>query len=103
MGAARPTASRPQIFRQIARRGYASGGHESAKAGGDAIWAAGAVAVTAPTGDKNSQSAKQEGLSNTDTKHSTDIGNDPSKSKKAEGGPDTAKVKGTVDPNRPQV
>merc|ERR1712072_665219 len=46
--AARPTASRPQIFRQIARRGYASGGHESAKAGGDAIWAAGAVAVTAP-------------------------------------------------------
>lgn len=36
--AARPTAARPQLFRQIARRGYASGGHESAKASGDAPW-----------------------------------------------------------------
>ncbi|KUJ21728.1 uncharacterized protein LY89DRAFT_694232 [Mollisia scopiformis] len=52
---------------------------------------------------QNSQDGKQEGLSNTDTKHSTDITNDPSKSKKSEGGPDTAKVKGTVDPKRPQV
>jgi len=46
---ARPTSARPQLFRQVVRRGYASGGHESAKAGGDAVWAAGAVAVTAPT------------------------------------------------------
>lgn len=53
-------------------------------------------------GSTNTQSGKQEGLSNTDTKHSTDTTNDPSKSKKAEGGPDTAKVKGTVDPKRPQ-
>ncbi|KAB8299786.1 hypothetical protein EYC80_000038 [Monilinia laxa] len=233
----RPTVARPQ-FNQVARRTYASGGHEHAKAGGDAVWAAGAVAVTVPTcwflisnkpesshghgghGDghgahaeeheeeeekpeekeddkpaeseekpeekeepkksdesdsddetkdqdtpatsddesvvgetdknvqksvpdakggnktrleskaaikqgedgsegseeepsdkaaaskepqgKNSQSGKQEGLSNTDTKHSTDITNDPSKSKKSEGAPETAKVKGTVDPNRPQ-
>lgn len=48
-------------------------------------------------------SGKQEGLSNTDTKHSTDISNNPNKSKKSEGGPDTAKVKGTVDPNRKAV
>ncbi|KAK3166731.1 hypothetical protein OEA41_009856 [Lepraria neglecta] len=52
---------------------------------------------------RTSQSGKQEGLSNTDTKHSTDIANDPEKSTKAEGGPETAKNKGTVDPSRPQV
>ncbi|TAQ89583.1 hypothetical protein B7494_g2086 [Chlorociboria aeruginascens] len=46
--AVRPTTARPQLFRQVARRGYASGGHE-AKAGGDAVWAAGAIAVTVPT------------------------------------------------------
>ncbi|PBP18209.1 hypothetical protein BUE80_DR011100 [Diplocarpon rosae] len=47
---ARLTAVRPQIFRQTQislRRGYSSG-HGSAKAGGDAVWAAGAVAVTVP-------------------------------------------------------
>jgi len=239
----RPTVARPQ-FNHIARRTYASGGHGHAKAGGDAVWAAGAVAVTVPTcwflisnapdnshghgghGDshgkahaeeheeeekseeeekpeehedkpaeseektedkeepketdksdesssddeakdqdtpatsdddsvvgetdknvrksfpdakggnkgkleskaaikqgednskgkdgepadkpaaskealgKNTQSGKQEGLSNTDTKHSTDITNNSDKSQKVEGAPETAKVKGTVDPNR---
>ncbi|KAE8444057.1 hypothetical protein EG329_000925 [Mollisiaceae sp. DMI_Dod_QoI] len=60
------------------------------------------AAASKPAGGNNSQSGKQEGLTNTDTKHSTDIGNDPAKSKKSEGGPDTAKVKGTVDPKRPQ-
>lgn len=54
-------------------------------------------------GNQNTQSGKQEGLTNTDTKHSYDITNDPTKSKKAEGGPDTAKLKGTVDPKRGQV
>jgi len=49
---------------------------------------------------KNTQSGKQEGLSNTDTKHSTDITNNSDKSQKVEGAPETAKVKGTVDPNR---
>ena len=49
----------------------------------------------------STQSGKQEGLSNTDTKHSTDIANDPDKSKKGEGAPETAKSKGTVDPTRP--
>jgi len=256
---ARPTAARPQLVNQIAKRTYAShGGHETAKAGGDAVWAAGAVAVTLPTcyfllqnrpdtsshghgahgahGDshgkehakeheeehkeepteepaqeeskdeekseseekpeaeeksgekseekegsyfsgnddrykesaisgpshdesvvsadeknvrksypdakggnkariesqrghkqglkdpvgaedepldrpaaskeplgKNTTSAKQEGLSNTDTKHSGDITNDKNKSSKGEGSVETAKVKGTVDPKRPQV
>lgn len=48
-------------------------------------------------------SGKQEGLSNTDTKHSTDIASNPEKSKKGEGTPETAKLKGTVRPSRPQV
>jgi len=34
-------------------------------------------------------------MSNTATKHSIKIDEDPEKSKKAEGGPDTAKVMGT--------
>jgi len=43
----RPTVFRPQLFRSVARREYASG-HSSAKASGDAVWAAGAVAITIP-------------------------------------------------------
>jgi hypothetical protein len=35
---ARPSFARPQLVRQVARRGYASGGHEHAKSGGDALW-----------------------------------------------------------------
>jgi len=42
-------------------------------------------------------------LSSTPTRHSTDIHNDPEKSKKGEGNPETAKVMGTVDVNRPQA
>ncbi|MCJ1308933.1 hypothetical protein MMC25_002588 [Agyrium rufum] len=60
-----------------------------------------APATAKTPGNDNTISGKQEGISNTDTKHSTDIANDPDKSKKAEGGPDTAKVKGSVDPSRP--
>ena len=44
---------------------------------------------------------KQQGLSNTNTKHSIDIGNSDQYSKKGEGAPETAKMQGTVDPNRP--
>lgn len=51
-----------------------------------------------PAGGKNSQSGKQEGLTNTDTKHSTDY---PGTSEKADGQPETAKSKGSVDPKRP--
>ena len=47
-------------------------------------------------GMETTQSGKQEGLSNTDTKHSTDIANNPEKSKKGEGAPETAKLKGTI-------
>lgn len=64
------------------------------------------AAASKPTenpGTGASQSSKQEGLSNTDTKHSTDITNNPDKSSKGEGAPETAKLKGTVDPKRPQV
>lgn len=43
-------------------------------------------------------SGKQAGLSNTDTKHSADIVSDPEKSSKADGSPETAKAKGTIDP-----
>jgi len=225
--ATRPTIARPQLLRQVARRGYASG-HEQVKSGGDLLWAIGGVAVTIPScyyiltsidtgghghdehgeghgekhgeeheaeekeegeeekseeksedaedsdsgdekeadtpdtsddegeddsegkntketvpdakggskkriesnagktqgekpesdgddapadkaapskpaGGKNTQSGKQEGLSNTDTKHSSDIGSDSEKSTKADGQPETAKSKGTVDPKRPAV
>ncbi|KAH8599745.1 hypothetical protein B0O99DRAFT_610467 [Bisporella sp. PMI_857] len=219
--ATRSTAVRPQLFRQVARRGYASSGHGETKASGDAVWAAGAVAVTIPScwwllsnaedashghddhgdshgkphhkeggeedeakdetkdeadetedkkdnsekpddsdsegesrdtpdtsedegesekkdgnkkhlesdkgvkqgqeddkdeksdnddepaasksaSDKTTQSGKQEGLTNTDTKRSTDISNNADKSKKTEGGPDSAKLKGTVNPSREQ-
>ena len=62
-----------------------------------------AASSKSPGGLTTSQSGKQEGLSNTDTKHSTDIANDPEKSKKGEGSPETAKLKGTVSPARPQV
>merc|ERR1739842_118651 len=47
-------------------------------------------------------SGKQFGLSTTATRHSHQIDQDPSKSKKPEG-PETAKSMGTIDPNRPQV
>jgi len=46
--------------------------------------------------------AKQAGLSNTPTRHSTDVGNEPEQSKKSEGGPESAKAVGTIDPKRPQ-
>lgn len=62
-----------------------------------------ASSKTVDDSSKKTQSGKQEGLSNTDTKHSTDIANNPEKSTKGEGGPETAKNKGTVDPTRPQV
>ncbi|GAB7351137.1 hypothetical protein MBLNU459_g1594t1 [Dothideomycetes sp. NU459] len=63
-------------------------------------------AATAKEPQKGKQgeiTSKQFGLSTTATKHSTDIGNDPEKSKKGEGTPETAKAMGTVDVNRPQV
>ena len=49
----------------------------------------------------STMSGKQEGIANTDTKHSTDITKDPDKSKKAGGMPETAKQKGTVPLDRP--
>ncbi|KAL8948721.1 MAG: hypothetical protein Q9222_005116 [Ikaeria aurantiellina] len=49
------------------------------------------------------KASKQEGLSNTDTKHSTDMDNNPDKSKKGEGSVETGKLKGAVDPSRPQA
>lgn len=46
-------------------------------------------------------SSKQQGMSNTPTRHSIPIHESNEKSKKPEGGPDTAKSMGTIDPNRP--
>lgn len=46
---------------------------------------------------------KQGGMSSTPTRHSTDITQDPEKSKKGEGVPETAKSQGTVSVNRPTV
>ncbi|EKG09850.1 hypothetical protein MPH_13057 [Macrophomina phaseolina MS6] len=50
---------------------------------------------------QNQTSGKQQGISNTDTKHSIDVDNKPTESKKPEGSVDSAKTKGPVDPNRP--
>ncbi|MCJ1462569.1 hypothetical protein MMC07_001171 [Pseudocyphellaria aurata] len=61
------------------------------------------AAASKPAGSQTVQSGKQEGIANTDTKHSTDVTNDPEKSTKGEGTPETSKTKGTVDPFRPQV
>ncbi|KAJ5287157.1 hypothetical protein N7478_002843 [Penicillium angulare] len=49
----------------------------------------------------NSISFKQQGLSNADTMNP--FVNEPGKSQKGEGETETAKVKGTVSPTRPQV
>ncbi|KAF1847039.1 uncharacterized protein K460DRAFT_352227 [Cucurbitaria berberidis CBS 394.84] len=50
---------------------------------------------------QNEMSGKQEGLSNADTHHSTDVSNQDDKSKKGEGVAETAKLKGTVSTDRP--
>ncbi|KAK6432027.1 hypothetical protein LTR95_011807 [Oleoguttula sp. CCFEE 5521] len=55
-------------------------------------------AAAKPSGDI---AKKQEGMSNTPTRHSTDIHNSSEKSTKGEGVPDTAKINGPVDPSRP--
>lgn len=47
-------------------------------------------------------SSKQQGVSNTPTRHSIPIHESNEKSKKPEGGPDSAKSMGTIDPGRPQ-
>ena len=60
------------------------------------------AATAKESGGQNTQSGKQEGLSNTDTKHSSDPLSQSHTSKKPEG-PETAKAKGTVDPQRPQT
>lgn len=66
------------------------------------------LTISQPAGAKSTSSPgsisdKQRGLSNTQTKHSTDIDNDPGKSKKGEGYAETAKAQGAVDPQRPMV
>ncbi|KAF2189083.1 hypothetical protein K469DRAFT_660088 [Zopfia rhizophila CBS 207.26] len=52
---------------------------------------------------QNETSGKQEGLSNTDTKHTHDVSKEPEKSKKGEGVAESAKLKGTVSTDRPQA
>jgi hypothetical protein len=54
------------------------------------------------SGGEDEQAKKQGGVANTDTRHSSDIGNNPEKSEKAPGVPDTAKVKGTVKQGGPK-
>lgn len=49
----------------------------------------------------NETSGKQQGLSNDETHHSTQISEDDEKSKKGEGVAETAKLKGTVSTDRP--
>jgi hypothetical protein len=54
-----------------------------------------------PPGGTGSMSSKQQGLSNADTMNP--YVNEPGKSEKGEGETETAKVKGTVRTDRPQV
>ncbi|SMR47687.1 unnamed protein product [Zymoseptoria tritici ST99CH_3D1] len=65
----------------------------------------GAIAATSASKPKGKSqgdiTVKQGGMSNTDTKHSTKIGAGSEKSTKGDGNPETAKSKGTVDPNAP--
>lgn len=49
----------------------------------------------------NEMSGKQQGLSNDETGHSSNISEQPEKSKKGEGVAETAKLKGTVSTDRP--
>ncbi|ENI05795.1 hypothetical protein COCC4DRAFT_136577 [Bipolaris maydis ATCC 48331] len=49
----------------------------------------------------NHMSGKQEGLSNADTHHTSQVSHQPEKSKKGEGVAETAKLKGTVSTDRP--
>jgi hypothetical protein len=48
-------------------------------------------------------SGKQEGMSNSDTHHTSQISKHDEKSKKGEGVAETAKLKGTVSTDRPAV
>ncbi|KJX98088.1 hypothetical protein TI39_contig438g00008 [Zymoseptoria brevis] len=65
----------------------------------------GAIAATSASKPKGKSqgdiTVKQGGMSNTDTKHSTKIGAGSEKSTKGDGNPETAKSKGTIDPNAP--
>lgn len=63
------------------------------------------AATSKPGEDLNAGdiSTKQKGISSTATRHSTQIDQDPEKSKKGEGTPETAKAQGTVQVDRPQV
>jgi len=49
----------------------------------------------------NEMSGKQQGMSNDETHHSSQISKQPEKSKKGEGVAETAKLKGTVSTDRP--
>nr|POF13628.1 halomucin [Quercus suber] len=60
-----------------------------------------ATSKTPQKGENGEISSKQFGLSTTATKHSTQIDEDPEKSKKGEGSPETAKSMGTVSVDRP--
>nr|POE62403.1 zinc metalloprotease zmpb [Quercus suber] len=60
-----------------------------------------ATSKTALKGAEGEISSKQFGLSTTATRHSTQIDQDPEKSKKGEGTPETAKSMGTVSVDRP--
>lgn len=62
-----------------------------------------ASSKTPKKGNSADISSKQLGMSNTPTRHSTQIDQDPEKSKKGEGTPETAKSMGTVSVDRPAV
>lgn len=53
-----------------------------------------------PAGDLSTMSGKQEGLSNTDTRHPRYVGPGSGISHKGEGSPESSKSKGTIDPEK---
>lgn len=64
------------------------------------VESANAIKLNDESQDQGDISKKQAGLTNTDTKHSTDPTSE-GKSMKSEGAPETAKLQGTVQPDRP--
>ncbi|KAK5136950.1 hypothetical protein LTR08_001457 [Meristemomyces frigidus] len=60
-----------------------------------------ATSKPAQKGKAGEISSKQFGISSTPTRHSTQLDEDPEKSKKGEGTPETAKAMGTVSVDRP--
>ncbi|RAL01300.1 uncharacterized protein BO80DRAFT_424855 [Aspergillus ibericus CBS 121593] len=91
----------PQPDRDSEQKVESSGSGSTPSTDGKAPSEADQAASRKEPGSSATISSKQEGLSNTDTDNP--FVNEPGKSQKGEGETETAKVKGTVAPDRPQA